>query len=326
MPRLKQTAAETDGKSYLELIQEADNFPFDPLEVSKYYKLFLPGDEEPHGYLLPEIVAKMPWTGDFMVDQNSKRITVHDRSHGQKTAQAVNAAFQNIVKKCIDGDTFRILCRQHSEPFLIPSAVYDQPVYVERFAAPLFGITCRGAHLIAYTYSKDHDLHLWIPRRSQHLFAYPGMLDTTVAGGVKAGVTPFQTIIQESHEEASLEAKYIERKIYAGGLVSHMSVTGKGFKGEQGLVVPDFIYVYDLELPSDTIPKPHDEEVKEFYRMPVREVQAALKAAEFKPDSAMVIIDFFIRHGIITADNEGQYVEICTRLRRRLPFRTGLPR
>lgn len=152
------------------------------------------------------------------------------------------------------------------------------------------------------------------------------MLDTTVAGGVKAGVKPFETIVKEAQEEASLEARYIERNACARGVISHMSVTGRGFRGEQGLVVPDFIYVYDLELPSDTIPKPHDEEVKEFYLLTVREVQAALKTAEFKPDSAMVIIDFLIRHGVITAENEDQYVEICTRLRRRLPFRTGLPR
>lgn len=38
----------------------------------------------------------------------------------------------------------------------------------------------------------------------------------------------------------------------------------------------------------------------------------------------MVIIDFFVRHGVITEDSEpGDYLEILSRLRRRLPVPTS---
>jgi hypothetical protein len=56
--------------------------------------------------------------------------------------------------------------------------------------------------------------------------------------------------------------------------------------------------------------------------MRVDEVKEALSRAEFKTNSAVVMIDFFIRHGIITADNEKDYVEIVQRMHRRLPFPT----
>jgi hypothetical protein len=68
--------------------------------------------------------------------------------------------------------------------------------------------------------------------------------------------------------------------------------------------------------------KQNDEEVKEFYLMTVNEVKESLARAEFKTNSALVMIDFFIRHGIITAENEQNYVEIIARLHRRLPLPT----
>ena len=38
-----------------------------------------------------------------------------------------------------------------------------------------------------------------------------------------------------------------------------------------------------------------------------------------------MLLDFLIRHGIITADNEKNYADILPRLHRRLPFSTVLP-
>ena len=101
-----------------------------------------------------------------------------------------------------------------------------------------------------------------------------------------------------------------------------MNVTGEDFKGEKGLVMPDYIYSYDIELPADVIPRPHDDEVDCFYSMSVEELKAALLRGEFKPDSAAILVHFLIIHGIVTAENEKDYVEINMRLHRMLPFRT----
>ena len=85
---------------------------------------------------------------------------------------------------------------------------------------------------------------------------------------------------------------------------------------------PEVQYVYDLELPEDTIPKPGDDEVEEFYLWGVEEVQEAMRRGEFKPNCALVVLDFLVRHGILTTENERDYIEIVSRLHRKLEFPT----
>jgi hypothetical protein len=247
---------------------------------------------------------------------------VLDSSNGVDTATAINAAFARIVSECIDRDLFHVLCRRHSEPFEIVSSTLSSPVYIERFAAQLFGIIHRGAHLIGYIKSEEGTL-IWVAQRSAHLYTYPDKLDVTVGGGVQSGVSPLETLVQEANEEAFLPSELIRHGAICRGVISHMGITGKGFPGEQGLVVPDYIYVYDIELPADVIPRPKDDEVKAFSCMSVPDVQSALLREEFKSDSAAAMIEFLIRHGFITPENERDFVEINTRLHRPLPFRTG---
>jgi 8-oxo-dGTP pyrophosphatase MutT (NUDIX family) len=273
--------------------------------------------------MLSEIVQKMPWTSAFDVQHSQPRkVTVLDPSDGKDTAKAVNTAFSEVISISIERNLFHALDGKHSESFAIPSARYDHPVNIERFATGLFGITTRGAHIVAYSIDGS-GMSVWIPRRSAHLYTYPNELDTTVAGGVKAGVPPFQTIIEEAFEEASLPETLIREKAVCRGVISHMNVTGKDFPGEQGLVTPDYVYVYDIELPWDVVPKPHDDEVSSFALMGVDELKEALLREEFKPDSAAVLVDFLVRHGVITPENEPDFVDISMRLHRRLPFRTG---
>lgn len=306
--------------SFLEVVKDSDDFPYGPA-AERYYQLFLPNDELPHGYMLPEIVAKMPWTSNFRIrHEHPHSVTVLDSSNGASTANAINTAFQEVVDQSIN--KFDVLDGRHSEKFALVGARYDSPVWIERYATTLFGLTTRGAHLVAYT-NTDQGMKIWISRRAPHLYTYPNMLDSTVAGGVKAEVPPFQTIVEESDEEASLPEDLIRQHTRSRGVLTHMSVTGKGFRGEKGLVNPDYIYIYDIELPSDVVPKPHDDEVSNFYCMTVQEVKQALLNGEFKPDSGAVLIDFFIRNNIITSENEPNFVEISMRLHRWLPFRVG---
>ena len=186
--------------------------------------------------MLPSTVAKMPWTSDFVIHHKIPRsVTVLDSSAGQDTAIAINAAFQKIVNLCIEHDLFHVLCRRHSEPFAIVGAKSygsSTPIQVERFATSLFGLTTRGAHLVAYTChptpsssessAPKRISHVWISRRSAHLYTYPSMLDVTVAGGVKAGISPFKTIIEEAYEEASLPGPLVRDHAVARGVLSHM--------------------------------------------------------------------------------------------------------
>lgn len=305
--------------SYLDLVRACDNFPIKTNTREQYYELYLPDDDSPHGYLTEDTVAKMPWTTDFHIKHDQPRaVFVLDISDGKDTANAVNAAFARLVNLCIDQDLFHVLDHKHSEPFAILGA--NTPVYVERFATSLFGVTSCGAHLVAYVRSAS-GLKLWIPRRASHLYSSPNMLDTTVGGGVKAGTSPLQTMIEEAAEEASLPEHLIRSSVRARGVITNIWVTGEEWPGEKGLVVPGIMYVYDIELPQDFTPRPHDDEVKEFHCMSIDAVQKAILASEFKPDAAVVLVDFMIRQGILTAENEKAYVKINMHLHRQLPFR-----
>jgi hypothetical protein len=92
--------------------------------------------------------------------------------------------------------------------------------------------------------------------------------------------------------------------------------------GETNLMQPECQYIYDLELPEDVIPKPGDDEVEEFYLWSIDEVKQAMENGEFKPNCALVVLDFLIRHGFLTNENDRDFIEIVSRLHRRLEFPT----
>lgn len=331
------------SKSYIDLIDDCDkyvksiwqlvsvtnqnSFPYDdPLlppnaHWATLYRFFLPLDSRYHGLLTPETVQRMPWTNDFVVNHEER--TVHLAPVDQNYSKSLTAAFSSLIQRAIDLDTFRVIHGQHSEPYSIIGANY--PVSIERYARSLFGITARGAHLTVFTRDNEtKELKIWVPRRSLHLFTYPGKLDTTVAGGVAAGETAYECIIREAEEEASLPGDLVRRDIKAVGCITYVGikdVDNGGDVGEVGLISPDCVYVFDLEVQADTVCKQNDEEVEDFSLMSIEAVKAALSESRFKANSALVMIDFFVRHGIID-ENEYGYQEILSRLHRRLPLPT----
>ena len=91
-----------------------------------------------------------------------------------------------------------------------------------------------------------------------------------------------------------------------------------------GLFHGEVLYVYDAELPAGVQPRPADGEVEGFVLMDCDEVRRRMEAGEFKPNVCPVMIDFLVRHGVVTPESEGPgYVDICSRLRRHLPLPTA---
>lgn len=259
----------------------------------------------------------MPWTEDFVIDHDHRTVQLHDRSNGKDVSAACNAAFSKIVTTCVEESIFDNIGGRHSEPFAILGSKY--PVQIERFSTPVFGTVNRGAHLTVYSRTSE-GMKIWVPRRSTHLRTYPGMLDSTVAGGVRADESPFENITHEAAEEASIPEDVVRSGVRPVGALTMMGLTGKGAGGEKGLVFGDVVYTFDLEVSEAFELKPSDDEVKEFYFWTVDEVKRRLLKAEFKNNSAVVMIDFFIRHSIITPDNEKDYVELLMRTHRKLPI------
>ncbi|KAF9648318.1 hypothetical protein BDM02DRAFT_3115651 [Thelephora ganbajun] len=196
---------------------------------------------------------------------------------------------------------------------------------IERSAAALFGLVTYGVHMTVYEKDDDGTIRLWTPTRAKTKQTWPGYLDNSVAGGTPSGVGMFESLVKESMEEASLEEDLVRKHARAVGVVSYF------FRTDTGWLQPEVEFVYDLLVPrgedlAPFQPKPQDGEVEKFELLPLDEVVKRMKAGLFKPNCAVVIIDFMIRHGFITPDNEGDFLDINTRIHRRFDFETYIPR
>nr|XP_019048450.1 hypothetical protein I302_02222 [Kwoniella bestiolae CBS 10118]OCF27380.1 hypothetical protein I302_02222 [Kwoniella bestiolae CBS 10118] len=185
---------------------------------------------------------------------------------------------------------------------------------VERAATPILGCTALGVHMTAYEGEGD-EMKIWVPRRSANRIRSPLKYDSSVAGGLPLGLTPLAALVTECEEEAGWPEQLIKNHVrWVSYLIEDIS--------HQHTALTRELYVYDLKLPptsSDEYqpPKPNDEEVESFQLLSIPEVISALKQNEFKPTSAVVTIDFLIRHGFITPENEPNYSEILRRIHRR---------
>ncbi|CAI4044064.1 uncharacterized protein SKDI_10G3430 [Saccharomyces kudriavzevii IFO 1802] len=198
---------------------------------------------------------------------------------------------------------------------------------IERAMAGVLGIITYGVHINGYVLDpKSKRIQFWIPRRSETKQTWPLMLDNIIAGGLGYPYGIYETVLKESIEEANLEKSIIEDNVRAAGVVSYLYFTGDisvtTFDKESDFIVGEVEYVYDLKLGKEVIPKPNDGEVESFSLYSLQETINALKRKEFKPNCALVTVDFLIRHGYITPENEPNYLELVARMHRKLPFPT----
>ncbi len=172
----------------------------------------------------------------------------------------------------------------------------DPPLLtMERAAVPWFGVRAYGPHMTGFVRRPD-GLHIWVPRRSWDKPTFPGELDNTVAGGQPAGIGLLDNLIKECGEEASIPPE-LARQARAVGYVSYWNQSGRQLK-------PDVMTCFDLKLPEDFTPRANDGEVHAFELWPVRRVYETVRdTEEFKYNCNLVLIDFFIRHGLIAADD-----------------------
>jgi 8-oxo-dGTP pyrophosphatase MutT (NUDIX family) len=143
---------------------------------------------------------------------------------------------------------------------------------------------------------------MWLGRRSLHKHLAPGKLDQLVAGGRGSGLAVLDTLIKEADEEASMPAALV-RTARPVGCITYCTEQDEGLRR-------DILYLFDLELPDDFVPKENDDEIAEFIRWPIERVAATVRdSQDFKFNCALVVIDFLIRHGLLGPE-EPHYAEI----------------
>ncbi|MCA8966035.1 MAG: DUF4743 domain-containing protein [Planctomycetes bacterium] len=165
---------------------------------------------------------------------------------------------------------------------------------VDRAAVPWFGVGSSGVHLNGHLW-RDGVLHLWLAERSRSKSTYPGHLDNLVAGGQAIGSSALTTLVKECGEEAGI-APQLAAQAEPKARITYVQQDGLGLKA-------DTLQCFDLQLPDDFEPRAVDGEVESFRLLPVGEVAASLRGGDrWKPNSALVVLDFLLRHGALDAE------------------------
>ncbi len=166
---------------------------------------------------------------------------------------------------------------------------------LDRGALPAFGVIGVGAHLNGLVERAD-GLHLWVGKRAADKKLDPGKLDHLVAGGVPAGLTPAQTLVKEAAEEAGLPEALAAQARPAGRFAYNME-RAEGLRR-------DVIFAFDLVLPEAFAPVAVDGEVESFALWPIeRALEEVATTENFKFNVNLVLIDLFIRRGLIAGDD-----------------------
>jgi isopentenyldiphosphate isomerase len=217
------------------------------------------------------------------------------------TPQARTVAVEEFLRELM-GEGWFPAWRDERYP-VTPDLKRPALMAMERAAVPYFGVRAFGVHLTGYVRHAD-GLHIWVPRRARGKSTYPGMLDNTVAGGQPENLGLMENVVKECFEEASIPLE-ISRRAKPVGAITYCYQAGMELK-------PDVQYVFDLELPDGFVCRSNDGEVESFELWPVAEVMARVRDTfEFKYNCNLVLIDFFVRHGLIDADNPDYFALVA---------------
>lgn len=143
---------------------------------------------------------------------------------------------------------------------------------------------------------KGNDIYLWVGQRAKDRKIEPGKLDNIIGGGCPLGYSLEENFAKEAWEEAGIKESTLSNAKLIHGL-SYMLEKMNGLRN-------DTLFVFDLELSLDVIPENTDGEVERFELIPAEDVVNIVHDTDrFKFNCNVVMIDFFMRHGLINPDH-----------------------
>lgn len=240
------------------------------------------------GHMRRDLVSELRrFPSVFRIDADEVRVAEHLDRFDYRSA-AIDSVMRELRQE-------GFIHGWRDELFTVAAEYGAEPLFdLERAGVPLFGVKAYGVHLNGYV-RRDDSIWLWVGRRAANRPIEPGKLDHLVAGGLPSGVKPFDNLIKEAAEEASIPKELTRRARPCGALSYRMEL--------DGCLRDDTIFTYDLELPADFVPKNHDGEIADFRLLPLLEVERLLaETDDFKFNVGLVIIDFLIRHGYLAPD------------------------
>jgi hypothetical protein len=178
-------------KSLLEIAQQCDKFPYtiDPNSQDEIHHA-IPFILGPYtiGNVLPSVVLALKEYNS--ANESDPPFVITNKSISFASWVNTPPLRTSVVKQLMDtwreNKTFEVLAGWRNElyPVYGDTSQADNIAFVmERASAALFGISTFGAHLNAYTKTKDGQILMWVARRSKTKQTWPGLLDNCVSLG-----------------------------------------------------------------------------------------------------------------------------------------------
>ena len=259
-------------------------------------------DGRPMGWVRHDIAQRLTAFADvFAIDDRGVSMHPDLRTEALRT-EAFGRAARIMVQEWgvprLRGELYPVCARWGLPPLM----------KMDRSMVALFGVPSHGVHVNGFV-RKNGEVFLWIGKRALDKPVAPGKLDNMIAGGQPHDLGLMDNLIKEAAEEANVPDS-LARRAQAVGLISYVREDEWGLR-------PDIMFCFDLEVPDDFVPQNTDGEISEFFLMPVAEVARRVRdSQDFKLNVNLVIIDFLVRHGFLTPDDEPDYIDIVRGLRR----------
>lgn len=256
-------------------------------------------DGQQIGLVRPDVIRELVnYPQVFQVHPEYVQLNPAFRDYAERSARV-----EEVLREWKAGEKFITLRGWREECYEVRAQFNTPPLFkMDRSATCLFGIRKYGVDINGYVMDPVKGFSIWLQKRSPTKQTWPGYWDNMVSGGLSVGFGINETAIKEAGEEASIPNNLIA-KLKSAGCVSLF------FESERGLF-PNTEFVYDLELPPDFVPSNNDGEVETFELLPVNECLERILSSHFKTTSVPVVLDFLIRHGHITAENEPNFIEV----------------
>nr|VZI33039.1 unnamed protein product [Spirometra erinaceieuropaei] len=328
------------------LTQKCNNF-FLPGSTSEVcVKFFV--DKYFVGLIHPEFCATLLQYPEVFVkgiDPSSEKPCIRLNPKLKTFSERTNAV-EDVMLKLRHCPTFPSLKGWRNEHYgVFVNGRTEALLSIERAASRVLGVNRHNVHITGYTFLNDavsftkrqtalpdmlamdleegrepelklsnvpHNLRVWIARRSLTRPKYPGLLDNLAAGGLTYGLTVMECAKKESMEEAGIPEDLLS-SLRPGGCVSF------AHDNEDG-VAADVDFCFDIELPPHFQPTNVDGEVAEFHLLSLPEVAQLIGCPQFKPTSALVMLDFLVRHGYVSPQDNPLYEKWIQWMHLKLPF------
>ncbi|KAG4427651.1 hypothetical protein IFR05_016866 [Cadophora sp. M221] len=217
-----------------------DNLRMDPytltVKLPEYpegcYEFLIEGFAGVFGHLIEPTVKSFSWNKHWAVDHDKKTVKLLGDSFETR-----RSGLEETLVHERDIGTFNVLKRWTEKRFPIYGPDRELVADIERSAAGLFGIVTYGVQLITYCENED-GISIWAARRAVNKALYPNKLGVTVGGSLPAKETPFECLVREAQEEASLPSSLLTKAANSVGILTYVMASDvKSAKGsEPGLI------------------------------------------------------------------------------------------